>query len=463
MNANRKTSTYLLATLWVSTSLLACGDGKNVLPDGRVVGTSDARANDAAASDSRLTHATTDATTHATTDATTHATTHATTDATTDATTHATTDATIVGNPDASETALDARLDAPPTTIDAAAPTVDANLCGNGTLDPGEQCDDGNHDNTDACSNQCITLSPFSWSQAAPQNVPPTQTFSALAYDAVLDRTVMFSGSSIGSQTPSQTWQWDGADWTEVFPMHSPSARFGHHMTYDSKRGVVVLFGGSDNMTQASLSDTWTWDGTDWTEQTPLTVPPERANHAISFDAASGTVVMFGGYSSQKNAPLGDMWSWDGSDWTELTPTDLPTARYDMAMAYDSDRQRIVLFSGTPMSGSSQNDFWEWNGTDWSEVTASVGPSVGFFNNGMSMAYDPSHKRMVVLIGGETNDSTWQWDGATLTDLAPASLAPGVQHYGFAYDPARDNFVLFGGLVFMALSGNSQTWIYSPS
>jgi cysteine-rich repeat protein len=29
-------------------------------------------------------------------------------------------------------------------------------VCGNGTTDPGEQCDDGNEENTDACTNDCL-------------------------------------------------------------------------------------------------------------------------------------------------------------------------------------------------------------------------------------------------------------------------------------------------------------------
>ena len=29
------------------------------------------------------------------------------------------------------------------------------NLCGNGVINEGEECDDGNNDNNDGCSNQC--------------------------------------------------------------------------------------------------------------------------------------------------------------------------------------------------------------------------------------------------------------------------------------------------------------------
>jgi cysteine-rich repeat protein len=50
-------------------------------------------------------------------------------------------------------------LDAPPPDAfmpDASIPQVDAgSLCGNGMIDPGEQCDDGNHDDLDGCDSHC--------------------------------------------------------------------------------------------------------------------------------------------------------------------------------------------------------------------------------------------------------------------------------------------------------------------
>ena len=38
-------------------------------------------------------------------------------------------------------------------------------------------------------------------------------------------------------------------------------------MAYDAANGTVVLFGGEGRL--GTLGDTWTWNGTTWTEQTP--------------------------------------------------------------------------------------------------------------------------------------------------------------------------------------------------
>ena len=45
------------------------------------------------------------------------------------------------------------------------------------------------------------------------------------------------------------TWEYDGLSWRQITPTDpeddgSPSARFSAGLTYDAARGVVVLFGG---------------------------------------------------------------------------------------------------------------------------------------------------------------------------------------------------------------------------
>ena len=56
-----------------------------------------------------------------------------------------------------------------------------------------------------------------------------------------------------------------------------------------------------------------------WERKTPATAPPGRAGTNLVWDDARGQVVMFGGTGSS-GVPLGDTWVWDGSTWTEKTP-----------------------------------------------------------------------------------------------------------------------------------------------
>jgi hypothetical protein len=119
----------------------------------------------------------------------------------------------------------------------------------------------------------------------------------------------------------------------------APSLRIWHAMAYDAAHAQVVLFGGYDN---GVLGDTWTWDGTDWTQRTPAHSPPAGYAHAMAYDAAHAQVVLFGGYGGSGN----DTWTWDGTDWTQRTPAHSPSPREGHAMAYDAAHAQVVLFGG---------------------------------------------------------------------------------------------------------------------
>ena len=43
-------------------------------------------------------------------------------------------------------------------------------------------------------------------------------------------------------------------------------------MAYDPATGNMILFGGANN--SGFFGDTWTWDGTTWTQQSPANSPP---------------------------------------------------------------------------------------------------------------------------------------------------------------------------------------------
>jgi hypothetical protein len=82
------------------------------------------------------------------------------------------------------------------------------------------------------------------------------------------------------------------ADWTQKLPAKSPSGRHGHAMAYDSAHGQVVLFGGlgADNTV---LSDTWTWDGSNWTQKIARqqSARAELPRHGLRFASSASRVI----------------------------------------------------------------------------------------------------------------------------------------------------------------------------
>src|SRR5437870_11034552 len=72
----------------------------------------------------------------------------------------------------------------------------------------------------------------------------------------------------------------------------------------------------------------------------------------------------------------------DCGQWTNKTPQS-PGPYYGYAMAYDSQRNVAVLFTGSDQA-STTGYTWEWNGTTWS-LRSMSGPPLRY---GSAMAYD---------------------------------------------------------------------------
>ena len=194
----------------------------------------------------------------------------------------------------------------------------------------------------------------------SPATSPPARDSAAMAYDPATRTMVLFGGSSNtnnGGTFLGDTWTWNGATWTQLSPATSPPARGGASMAHDPATGAMVLFGGFPNGNAGgSFGDTWSWDGTTWIQASPATSPPARNGAAMAYDAATGTVVLFGGGSGVTD--LGDTWSWDGTGWTQLSPATSPPARQNASMAYDPATGAMALFGGK--NGGDLSDTWSW-------------------------------------------------------------------------------------------------------
>ena len=114
------------------------------------------------------------------------------------------------------------------------------------------------------------------WFPVGYSTSPSPRADAGIAYDEATHSTVLFGGAD-GSTVLGDTWIWDGA-WGATIPAASPSPRQGPAIAFDGAAGNVVLFGGSPTVpvgTGTAFGDTWTWDGTNWTQQ----IRPYRHPH----------------------------------------------------------------------------------------------------------------------------------------------------------------------------------------
>ncbi|HXM19923.1 MAG TPA: CFI-box-CTERM domain-containing protein [Terriglobales bacterium] len=228
---------------------------------------------------------------------------------------------------------------------------------------------------------------------------------------------------------PSQTWI---QNWDTI-----PPGRFGACMTYDAASGQIILFGGESY--QAGFGDTWAYDGSNWTQLAPATSPPGVLHGHMAFDPTRGVVVLWGGVAAGGSYPT-ETWTWNGSTWTRQTPSVSPAGRSNGMMAWDG--KRIILYGGET-NNVRRADMWAWDGQNWTKLSDSAAPGIRV---SAVMTYFPCIQR-VVLQGGssdtQTLSDTWQWDGTSWTQQHPAA-DPGYRvGAASAFDGTR--VLVFGG------------------
>jgi hypothetical protein len=287
---------------------------------------------------------------------------------------------------------------------------------------------------------------PLDWVEPSISGAPPGRCCAGFAYDYATHSVLLFGGFT-NPTVLGDTWTFQ-TGWTQLSPATSPPPRQGQGMAWDGAAGNIVLFGGNEGYISDGpyLNDTWTWDGTTWTQQFPPVSPPARRfdNASMTYDAATRTVLMFGGVGT--SGGLGDTWIWDGvaKTWTQQFPAASPSPRRT-ALAYDDVTRTVVLFGGDN-GGPAFTDTWIWNGTTWTQHFPTSFPSA---RSTPEMAYDDELGAVVLFGGyggpGDNLNDTWIWNGENWTEIHPANAPPGSWEAGMTYDPLIKGLLLFSG------------------
>jgi hypothetical protein len=209
-------------------------------------------------------------------------------------------------------------------------------------------------------------------------------------------------------------------------------------MGYDAATKTVVLFGGIRGDGSPPLGDTWTWDGCRWSQASPSTSPPGRSFGALAFDEASRKLILFGGGSANSDPARDDTWSWDGSTWKQEHPAASPPKLDQALMAADPGNHNVALF-GFGLQ-DNQPGTWTWDGSNWTKHQSSAPPARA--NAGMAFGA----KSGVLLFGGQPGEvgalnDTWVWDGRAWSQLRPSTTPQGGAVF-MAHEDARHDVLL---------------------
>lgn len=262
------------------------------------------------------------------------------------------------------------------------------------------------------------------WTAIASTSAPPARAYAAGAYDKAAKSFVLFGGYNTQTGTNyNDTWTFDGKTWTQQHPVHSPPLlnQASDRMAYDDTTGTAVLLTSGSLGTGAS--DTWTWDGTDWTEHAAATEPSPRWQPALSYDPDTGGLILFGGSNGYQGSDLADTWQWDGSNWTALSPASSAPARAAATMDYVPAAHGLVLFG----SDHGATDTWLYANGTWSKPATGAAPT----GRGYAVsAYDPVDQSELVGFGGQGGSVSqplgdlWYFTAGDWSSTLPTAAAP---------------------------------------
>jgi len=316
------------------------------------------------------------------------------------------------------------------------------------------------------------------WSSvdAAGSAAPSPRASSQIAYDAALQAVILFGGETAPGAAASDTWEFVNNVWinlTSSLPV-SPSGRYGGAMVYDSVDSVLLLFGGTTGAT--TLNDTWTFDGSTWTEILPITAPSPRAFAQMSYDPIDGYVVLFGGGAAPVASvapPIdSDTWEFRAGVWVNITSqlSIAPPPTTGGTFTWDPQDGVLVLSGGSSIAATGAPGTCYPDGLTWSfvagawtaqEKTAPTGRVFGM------AAYDGTDHVVLVFGGSESRsgrctvaDDSWSYVGGGWSNLSGAIPFPPASRdrAGLAFDAAEGVDVLFGGASAGVLL--NDTWLY---
>jgi hypothetical protein len=201
-----------------------------------------------------------------------------------------------------------------------------------------------------------------SWHESS--TAPPqrgTNDMAAMAYDPGSRSVLLYLVPQGGS---AQTWRWDGATWTEFHPGTTPDVVTGS-LAFDGS-GLLLVGTPFGQVEGQYVTRMWAWDGTDWSLLAPAARLPVAASLAAAYDQADGRLVVYLDY------PTGpETWLWDGATWSRAHPLHQPPARSGATAWYDPHTREVALYGGTTTGTTGAlGDIWAWDGTDWTSKEA---------------------------------------------------------------------------------------------
>jgi hypothetical protein len=271
-----------------------------------------------------------------------------------------------------------------------------------------------------------------------------------LVYNPSRAESILRTGicdTGVGDVLCTDQWRFGAVTWDPMGTVAGPTNRYNSAMIYDGRSKGLLLFGGLTVLLNENSAngEMWTYDGAAWKQVTVAGSPPARAMHAMAFDSTRAVVVLFGGLANAATA-LNDTWEYDGTRWQQRATINTPMPREGHRMVYDTKRQRVVMAGGI-VTGLASRETWTYDGSDWTRLSDNAAMAQ---RSEPAMAYDED-RGVVVMFGGRDmagvnalND-LWEFDGTSWMRKTVAGAPSARAGAALTYDAARKKILMYGG------------------
>jgi len=143
---------------------------------------------------------------------------------------------------------------------------------------------------------------------------PRSRAHFGFEYDPTHEQILLYGGYT--GSVFDDFWAWKDNAWQEInFPGPGTLSHFG--MTYDANVNALVIFGGASTASSFISLSNKTWILTDgaWSELDLENSPSIRGLPAMAYDPERKKILLYGGFDSNGNE-LSDTWEWDGNQWS---------------------------------------------------------------------------------------------------------------------------------------------------
>jgi hypothetical protein len=207
-----------------------------------------------------------------------------------------------------------------------------------------------------------------SWRQLAGGSGAPPGGWAGMTYDPVRGQMVLVVAPTSRTTSPTETWIWDGVRWQQRARRDQPGPLGSLLPTAFDPQSRTTLVASLRCPGAVCVLETWSWDGSNWHQLQPVHTPDPSAHMQLVQDPVSGQLLLL----TEADVPQGvpaptETWTWNGRDWTRVGPTGKPGGIVYAVSWADSGGAAVWAFEDTtPSPGAPRvDDAWLLTSTQY--------------------------------------------------------------------------------------------------